>query len=1409
MVGNLRFGRGRPIRTYAMRSEKSYLLSLALFGFLLVAPSLFAEDELVAKLHLDSKSSASNSNDQTPQNGYTINYNTVSIIEYIKFASKICNVNFIFNEQDLNFTVTVVSEGPITSKSVMSTLVQILRIHGLLLLEQDNNLVIHKSDEVKQFATLVTEDGQAPNAPIVTRIFRIKNANASSVAAVIRPMLSSSAMLEESFETKQLILTDVTANVDKVANLIENLDSPHTLLEIKTYESVNNSTGYLIELAGQIMQPIAQGNPFILVPAELASTIYIVSTPELAQKALGVFATLDLPPKKSAINSRKIKSENIFVYKLQYRNGDEVIQGLENIADSLEKAGVPDPDLLDAIDNAKYIKTTQSIMFVGTANTIDKIKEFLAALDVSSGVLPSEQTSFFVYKPVNRSAKEIDASIKEVARNLTGTKGSDEALVETIESAKINGSTNTITFSGEDRTFARVKELLTTIDTPTGKPVKAASKNNFYVYKIQTAPASQIESSLKQFAKNLDKSNASEEGLVETIDGMKYIKETNSILFTGPEPALKRLQEILPSFDSGIASQMSGQFLIYKPKHVKGEQLISSLRDVTDNLKSNDLSDPAMLRTLQSMKWNKATNSILFTGDPATLGKVEDLLKTFDNAEDAQKLSGKQGYFIYKLQNTSGDVIEEDLDNLAKNIKSSGLKDTKIIGVIESMRYIKETNSLLLTGDPKAIEEVKELIAKYDYARTTRGPVSSNFFMYKPQHVPAPAVEKSLKDIGNNLKKADLADPALLNAIDSVKYVDTTNSLIFTGTPDAIGKIQTLLKDIDLPPAKHAPIQHIGKTTFLLYKLKNASGPQITTSLRAITTDLKKSGSADKDFIAALSTMKFVKETDSLMFTGTEESLTKVQALVEKFDVSSLAAPVAPTPHASGPTNFFVYKPLSVAGPELEKLMIDFTDNLKMTGLSDPDLFNTIATMRWVDKTQSLIFTGTQKSLDQVKALLKDFDIPSNLPGGPTVSNEPSIQAIDNTSFLVYKLQFHKGDEIQGALRQIAKDLILTSAPVNQNLLNSINSIQWLEVTNSLLCSGDQETLTRLRELIKNLDIPLKQVFIEMLVVQTSLTNALTFGLEWGGNYKYRTKFAGTMSNTVPPSDNSTATSSNDPLLSTLSTVLPTTGSTAIPSPVPGNISQLGNGFDLGIVGQVIKHNGNTYLNLSSLMSALQTDGEATIVMTPKLITQDGRTSSIFSGQNIPFAGSFISSSSGGSNPSANVGTTNIEYRDIGVNMTITPVLGNSDIVTLDITLDQTSTVSGASGQITLNQNGFPTSINGITTSKTTMQTTVHIPDNHFLILSGMVNNSTSKVKTGIPCLGGLPIVGAAFSQDNDTITNTNIVIFLRPHILNSLDDMTRITQEQEEFFRDQAGTPNLEHSFNEAMELIKSVDDE
>ena len=89
---------------------------------------------------------------------YTINFQNISMIEYVKFVSKIAGVNFIFNQRDLQFPVTIISEEPVTVKNIMSMLIQVLRIHDLNLLEQENNLVISKSTTVNQISTIVSSD---------------------------------------------------------------------------------------------------------------------------------------------------------------------------------------------------------------------------------------------------------------------------------------------------------------------------------------------------------------------------------------------------------------------------------------------------------------------------------------------------------------------------------------------------------------------------------------------------------------------------------------------------------------------------------------------------------------------------------------------------------------------------------------------------------------------------------------------------------------------------------------------------------------------------------------------------------------------------------------------------------------------------------------------------------------------------------------------------------------------------------------------------------------------------------------------------------------------------------------------------------------------------------------------------
>ena len=221
------------------------------------------------------------------------------------------------------------------------------------------------------------------------------------------------------------------------------------------------------------------------------------------------------------------------------------------------------------------------------------------------------------------------------------------------------------------------------------------------------------------------------------------------------------------------------------------------------------------------------------------------------------------------------------------------------------------------------------------------------------------------------------------------------------------------------------------------------------------------------------------------------------------------------------------------------------------------------------------------------------------------------------------------------------------------------------------------------------------------------------------------------------------------------------------------------------------------FLGRAGFCSAL--DGDSTIVLNQKIITQDNKNSKIFVGDNIPFTGSVISTAG-----HQHQTTANIEYRDIGVNLSITPMLGEGDIITLDIAEEITETVPDHNAHLNPNQN-----VNGIRTTKTNMATHVHVPDKHFLVLSGMIRNAKSHHKSGLPCLGGLPYIGAAFSKTRETDEKRNVIIFVRPHIINSFDDYKKVTETQEEIYQRQSDPADFESGLkliNEKLPMKENI---
>src|SRR5581483_2812068 len=271
---------------------------------------------------------------------------------------------------------------------------------------------------------------------------------------------------------------------------------------------------------------------------------------------------------------------------------------------------------------------------------------------------------------------------------------------------------------------------------------------------------------------------------------------------------------------------------------------------------------------------------------------------------------------------------------------------------------------------------------------------------------------------------------------------------------------------------------------------------------------------------------------------------------------------------------------------------------------------------------------------------------------GLLASNDPKFDMQDSEryEFFVYKLQYHEGPELEESLKKVAADLRnQPDAPIK--LINAIQSLQWVKATNSLLFSADPGTLKKVKTLVSSLDIPLRQVFIEVLVIETDVKKSLEFGLQWAAGGQYNNKLGFGVGNFAPGSHHVGNSFANT-----------MQGINATNTPTGLNQIPLVPGFDLGVIGDIIMHKGKSYLSLGSLVSALQVDGSSTIVLNQKIITQDNKNSTIFVGDNIPFTGSVVQTVG-----QSQQTTANIEYRDIGVSLSITPRLCEEDVITLNL----------------------------------------------------------------------------------------------------------------------------------------------
>lgn len=316
------------------------------------------------------------------------------------------------------------------------------------------------------------------------------------------------------------------------------------------------------------------------------------------------------------------------------------------------------------------------------------------------------------------------------------------------------------------------------------------------------------------------------------------------------------------------------------------------------------------------------------------------------------------------------------------------------------------------------------------------------------------------------------------------------------------------------------------------------------------------------------------------------------------------------------------------------------------------------------------------------------------------------------------------------------------------------------DTTNSLVISAPYSVYKVLQDVIGKLDIKRDQVYVEALIAEVMSDRIAEFGMQWQSLRGFDANRA--------PSVTGVAGANLGPQAGMIGNV---TGS------VSSNAG-LGAGFNIGIVsGSLTLADGTVLPNILALAHALETDVNANILSTPTLLTLDNEEARIVVGQNVPFITGSYAPSTGGATDSVNPFQT-IERQDIGVTLKIKPRIFDKDTVKLNIYQEVSSLVPA-----TVN-----TGASDVVTNKRSVESTVLVTDGQLIALGGLIQDNVTQNENKVPLLGDIPIIKHFFRYENRKQVKTNLMIFLKPHIIRNVRDSGPITVSRYEYIVDEQG---------------------
>jgi general secretion pathway protein D len=304
------------------------------------------------------------------------------------------------------------------------------------------------------------------------------------------------------------------------------------------------------------------------------------------------------------------------------------------------------------------------------------------------------------------------------------------------------------------------------------------------------------------------------------------------------------------------------------------------------------------------------------------------------------------------------------------------------------------------------------------------------------------------------------------------------------------------------------------------------------------------------------------------------------------------------------------------------------------------------------------------------------------------------------------------------------------------------------KTTNTITVRGTSSVVQILEKIIAQNDKPRAEIVVDVQILEVDRQRAKTYGLnlsEYALGAVFSPEASPTGSTTTTPAV--PGVGGTTPAATATTNTGTSTPPSGVRSPAPFNLNTISRGISTA----------DFYLAVpTAIVNFLETDSHTKVIAKPQLRGAEGGKISLKLGQQIPVVSTSytpIATGGAGVNP-----LSSYQYKDVGVNIDMTPRVTLDGDIILDLTLDDSAL-------------GADKAVAGVTVPsfvQRTVTTRLRLRDGESNMLAGLLQETSSNNVRGFPGAIHLPFFKQLLSSNNNSSEQTEIVMLLTPHIVRT-----------------------------------------